>query len=99
VPTFFLATPLGTWCLDILKSGPQIVGSKDHTDISLDNIFRPAVRSLSTDEQHLYEDLMRQVRDDTRRQIAKTEEEATEKFLSYFMVDRHQKFTRRYGKN
>jgi hypothetical protein len=38
------------------KIRAQMVSSKDHTDISPDNIFRQAVRSLSTDEQHLYED-------------------------------------------
>jgi hypothetical protein len=48
------------------------------------------------DEQQLYEDFMSQVRKDTRHNSAKGEEEATEKFLSYFMVDRHQKITK-YG--
>jgi hypothetical protein len=71
-----------------------MVGSKDHTDISSDNILRPAVESLPIDEQQLYEDLMSQVREDACRHSAKAEEEATEKFLSYFTVDRHQKITK-----
>jgi hypothetical protein len=54
----------------------SLVGSKDHTDISLDNILKPDVESLTADEQQQYEDYMRQ---------------AKEKFLSQYTVDRHQK--------
>jgi hypothetical protein len=36
------------------KIRPQMADSKDHTDISLDNILRLAFRSLSAHEQHLY---------------------------------------------
>jgi hypothetical protein len=50
--------------------------SKDHTDISLDNILKTAVENLTADEQQQYEDYMRQ---------------AKEKFLSQYTVDRHQK--------
>jgi hypothetical protein len=71
-----------------------MASSKDHTDISPDNILRPAIESLLADEQQLYEDLMSQMREDARRQIAKAEEEATEKFLSYFTVDHHHKITK-----
>jgi hypothetical protein len=53
-----------------------MVGSKDHTDISLDNILKPVVKSLTTDERQQYEDYMHQ---------------AKEKFLSQYTVDRHQK--------
>jgi DNA-binding transcriptional regulator YbjK len=53
-----------------------MVGSKDHTDISPDNILKLAVESLTADEQQQYEDYMRQ---------------AKEKFLSQYTVDRHQK--------
>jgi hypothetical protein len=35
------------------------------------------------------------MRKDAHRQIAKAEEEATEKFLSYFTVDHHQKINKR----
>jgi DNA replication initiation complex subunit (GINS family) len=69
------------------KIRPQMVGSKDHTDICPDNILRPAIGSLVAHEQQLYEDLMNQMREDARCQIAKAKEEATEKFLSYFTVD------------
>jgi hypothetical protein len=53
-----------------------MVGSKDHTDISPDNILKPVVESLTADEQQQYEDYMHQAR---------------EKFLSQYTVDRHQK--------
>jgi hypothetical protein len=57
-----------------------MAGSKDHTDISPDNILKPAVESLTADEQQQYEDYKRQ---------------AKEKFLSQYMVDRHQKVVKR----
>jgi hypothetical protein len=66
----------GERCLDLLKSGPQMVGSKDQTNISPDNIVKPTVESLTADEQQQYEDYMHQ---------------AKEKFLSQYTVDRHQK--------
>jgi hypothetical protein len=47
-------------------------GSKDHTDISPDNILKLAVESLTADEQQQYKDYMRQ---------------AKEKFLSQYTVD------------
>ena len=53
-----------------------MAGSKDHTDISPDNILKPAVESLTADEQQQYEYYMRQ---------------AKEKFLSQYTVDRHKK--------
>jgi hypothetical protein len=53
-----------------------MVDSKDHTDISLDNIMKPAVKSLTVDERQQYEDYMCQAKD---------------KFLSQYTVDRHQK--------
>jgi hypothetical protein len=58
-----------------------MAGSKDHTDISPDNIMKPAVESLMADEQQQYKDYMRQ---------------AKEKFLSQYTVDRHQKIVK-YG--
>jgi hypothetical protein len=56
-----------------------MAGSKDHTDISQDNILKPAVESLTVDEQQQYEDYMRQ---------------AKEKLLSQYTVDRHQKIVK-----
>jgi hypothetical protein len=51
-----------------------MAGFKDHTDISPDNIMKPAVENLTTDEQQQYEDYMCQTK---------------EKFLSQYMVYRH----------
>jgi hypothetical protein len=51
-----------------------MAGSKDHIDISPDNILKPVVESLTVEGQQYYEDYMRQ---------------AKEKFLSQYMVDRH----------
>jgi hypothetical protein len=53
-----------------------MAGSKDHTDISLDNILKPTVESLMTKGQQQYENYMRRVK---------------EKFLSRYKVDRLQK--------
>jgi hypothetical protein len=50
---------------------------KDCTETTRDNILSPAIKSLSADEQQLYEDLMSQVREDAPRHSAKAEEEAT----------------------
>jgi hypothetical protein len=53
-----------------------MAGSKDHTDIYIDNIVRSVVESLLADEQRWYENYMRQ---------------AKENFLSQLTADRHQK--------
>jgi hypothetical protein len=52
-----------------------MVGSKDHINISSDNILKPVVESLTTGEQQQYEDYMCQ---------------AKEKLLSQYTVDHHQ---------
>jgi hypothetical protein len=53
-----------------------MAGSKDHTNISLDNILKPTIESLTAEGQQQYGDYMRQ---------------AKEKFLSQYTVDHHQK--------
>jgi hypothetical protein len=58
-----------------------MVGSKDHIDISSDNILKSVVESLTAEGQLQYEDYMRQ---------------AKEKFLSQYTVDRQQKVVK-YG--
>jgi hypothetical protein len=52
-----------------------MAGSKDHTDISPDNILKSDVESPTADKHQQYEDYMRQTK---------------EKFLSQYTVDRHQ---------
>jgi hypothetical protein len=56
-----------------------MVSSKYHTDFSLDNILRPAIESLSTNEQQQYEDFMCQ---------------AKENFLLQFTADHNQKIVK-----
>jgi hypothetical protein len=53
-----------------------MASSKDHTDISPDNILWSTIESLLANEQQQYEDFTRQVK---------------EKFLSQFKVDRDEK--------
>lgn len=67
------------------------VGSKDPTNASLDNILSTNTESLSSNERRRYEDLMKQQDDEALRQRARMHEEAKEKFLSHFTIDRHQK--------
>jgi hypothetical protein len=62
-PTHFLVTPLGIRCLGLLNTRPSNSRSKDHTHISTNNILKPSVESLSTDEQQQYEDYMCQVKE------------------------------------
>jgi hypothetical protein len=64
-----------------------MVSFKDHTEISLNNILRLAIESMSANEQQQYEDFMSQMKEDARPQLAKVEE-APKKFLSHFTVDR-----------
>jgi hypothetical protein len=45
------------------KIRPQMASSKDHTDISPDNILKPTVESLTSDEQQQYKDYMRQAKE------------------------------------
>jgi hypothetical protein len=40
-----------------------MAGSKDHTDISPDNILKTAVENLTADEQQQYEHYMRQAKE------------------------------------
>jgi hypothetical protein len=40
--------------------------SKDHIDLSQDNILRSTIGNLSDDKQQLYKDLMSQVEEDAR---------------------------------
>jgi hypothetical protein len=56
---------------------------KDRSDVSKDNILKPALESLSVDEQQQFQDY-----------VKKVQEEAKEKYLSHFTVDRHQKIVK-----
>ena len=57
--------------------------SKNHNNISPDNIVRPIIESLSTDEQQEFEDL-------THRAC----ETVKEKFLLHYTIDMHKKISK-----
>jgi hypothetical protein len=88
-------------CLDLPKIAPQMVGCKDHTDVSTTNIIKPTMETVSADGQHHFDDLIRheeEVRqlaerydkeEEVLRQLNERREKALEKYLSYFTVDRH----------
>jgi hypothetical protein len=80
--TYFLATLLGT--IDIDSSNrPSMAGSRDSSDISPSNIIEPTWETLSTDEQLQFEEHKEQMI-----------QEAKEKFLANFKVDRNNKVVR-----
>jgi hypothetical protein len=83
-----------------------MAGSKDHTKVSTTNIIKPTMEALSADDQHPFDDLIRRKEgevlqkftkqhdkeeEEVRRQLKVRREKATEKYLSYFTVDCHQK--------
>jgi hypothetical protein len=45
-------------CLDLLKIGPWMAGSKDHTKVSTTNIIKPAMEALPNNDQQPFEDLV-----------------------------------------
>jgi hypothetical protein len=49
----------GRGCLDLPKIAPQMVGSKDHTDVSTTNIIKSTMEIVSVDGQHHFDDLIR----------------------------------------
>jgi hypothetical protein len=87
-----------------------MVGSKDHTDDSTTNIIKPTMEALSANDQHHFDDLTKceeeevllqlvewsnkEEEEEVLRQLKERREKATEKYLSYFTVDRHQKIIR-----
>jgi hypothetical protein len=86
-----------------------MTGSKDHTKVSTTNIIKPAMEALPVDDQQPFEDLVmrneKEVMLQWNEQRDKEEaellhklfercKEAAKKYLSHFMVDRHQKIIR-----
>jgi hypothetical protein len=63
-----------------------MVGSKDHTDISPDNILKPAVESLTTDEQQHYEKFLSQYTVDRHQKVVKHGEIDVASLLSLLQV-------------
>lgn len=71
VPTYFLVTPLENEKIRSIRS-PTMVGSKGRSNVSWDNILRLTIKSLSTNEQHEFEDLMNQVREAVKKKLCHT---------------------------
>jgi hypothetical protein len=61
-----------------------MASSKDRTKVSLSNIMKPTLESLSAEDQQQFEDYIRQ-------QQAQERKEAKVKYLAHFKVDRHQR--------
>jgi hypothetical protein len=59
VPTHFLVTPPGQWCLGPLKIGHQMTGSIVYTNVSTTNIIKPTLESVWTDDQKPFDDHVR----------------------------------------
>jgi hypothetical protein len=47
-----------------------MVGSKDHTDVSLSNIMKPTLESLSAEDQQRFEEYVRRKKEETLRRKA-----------------------------
>jgi hypothetical protein len=86
-----------------------MAGSKNHTKISTTNIIKPAMEALLADDQRPFEDLIMRDEKEVMRQwneqrdkeeaellhkLSERRKEATEKYLSHFTMDRHQKIIR-----
>jgi hypothetical protein len=86
-----------------------MAGSKDHTKISTTNIIKPAMEALPANDQRPFEDLVMRDEKEVMRQwneqrdkeeaellhkLSERRKETTEKYLSHFTVDRHQKVIR-----
>jgi hypothetical protein len=82
VPTYFLATPLGTTHLDP-SNWPSMTGSRDSSEVSPNNIIEPPWETLPADEQLQFEEHKEQLI-----------QEAKAKFLANFKVDRNNKVVR-----
>jgi hypothetical protein len=78
----FLATPLGTAHID-LSDRPSMASSRDNSDVSSSNIIKPTWETLPADEQLQFEEHKEQLI-----------QEAKEKFLANFKVDRNNKVVR-----
>jgi hypothetical protein len=68
----------GQGCLDLLKIGSQMAGSKDHTDVYATNIIKSALEALSVDDQQRFDDRMRHEEEEMLRQLAERRKEEEE---------------------
>jgi hypothetical protein len=77
VPTYFLATLLGTRVFRSIKNQTQIVGSKNHTDVSTTNMIKPTMEALPTDDQQHFDDLIRREEEEVLRQLKEWRKKVT----------------------
>jgi hypothetical protein len=56
-------------CLDLLKIDLQMVGSKDHIDVSATNIIKLTLEALLADDHLYFYDLMRLEEEEVLRQL------------------------------
>jgi hypothetical protein len=68
-----------------------MVNSKDHIDVSLDNILRLIIEDLSAAEQKEFEDYVKKLDEEFQRQQGRKREEAKRWFRSHFRIDRDKK--------
>jgi antitoxin component of RelBE/YafQ-DinJ toxin-antitoxin module len=68
-----------------------MVGSKDHINVSTSNIIKPTLEAFLANDQQPFDDLVRRKEKEVLRKLIQCCEKAKEKYISYFMVDRHQK--------
>jgi hypothetical protein len=69
------------------KKWPQMVGSKDHTNVSATNIIKSTLEALLGDDQYPFDDLVRHKEEEVSRQLTEWQKKAEEKYLSYFTMD------------
>lgn len=64
---------------------------KYHTEVFTSSIIKLTLEELSADDQHRFEDIMKQEKEEALWQYVERHEKAKEKYLSNFTVDHHQK--------
>jgi hypothetical protein len=69
VNTFFGDSAGEQGCLNLLKIDLQMVGSKDHTDVSATNIIELTLEALLVDDHLYFYDLMRLEEEEVLRQL------------------------------
>jgi hypothetical protein len=81
----------GRGCLDLPKIAPQMVGSKDHTDVSTTNIIKSTMEIVSADGQHHFDDLIRR-EEEVLQQLAERCDKEEEEVLRQ-LKERREKAT------
>jgi hypothetical protein len=75
------------------KNHPQMVGSKDHTDVSTTNI-KPTMEALPANDQHHFDDLIRHEEEEVLQQLTKRRDKEEEVLRQ--LKERREKATEKY---